>query len=98
MEFFSTNVEIRSRHYMFNWLHNRSFFEHEGFPDGVSVEGYSVLKSIHFKNDPNSICVELLNQEKIKLSYYVGVDWLNYEQRLAIHVEPKLNKEARQTD
>lgn len=79
---------------------NGHFYEHHNWyyaKEQVTIEQLLVIPNpIHFSNDPNKICVRISNDLKVETNYYVGVDWLN--EHKAIYVQPKLNRDAPQTD
>src|SRR5688572_5895715 len=59
------------------------------------------LQRIFFKNrrSENETCFEVYEdqgEKKIKLSYYIGLDWI--DERNAIYVEPKVNNGDKKTD
>jgi 5-methylcytosine-specific restriction enzyme subunit McrC len=55
------------------------------------------------KDKEPRFCFQLLQKEEtnyhLKLSYFIGVDWIDKEKTVPIYVQPKLNKESqKQTD
>jgi len=69
--------------------HNDSFV----LEDGLSNK----FKPIKFNNNEEANCVFFEPNNVLNTSYYVGVDWL-IEKEQAIYVQPKLNKEADETN
>lgn len=76
-----------------------SYIEHY---DNAIVGSHSFpLQRVFFKNrrSENQTCFEVYEYEglkKIKLSYYIGLDWIDNNN--AIYVEPKVNNEQGRTD
>jgi 5-methylcytosine-specific restriction enzyme subunit McrC len=83
---------------MFNLL---SYWEH--FDGKIEGSGHQLEKE-SYRYDFNKkrgadncyLIIYVESEYHISLSYFIGVDWIDKKQ--AIYVEPKLNKEALQTD
>ncbi len=74
----------------------KNFIEHhwwhykEVIPENILP---TIPKPLCFLARPDSICVQIQEGDRtIHTSYFVGVDWINEKQ--AIYVEPKLNKDS----
>jgi len=76
------------------------FFEHHNWhnePFVLAEVLSNKFKPITFKHKKDATCVFLEPGNILNTSYYVGVDWL-IEKEQAICVQPKLNKNADETD
>lgn len=84
---------------MSDLLLNKAFTEHHNFPHGEYISEKNLggnPNPILFYNKKDAICVEIKENRTLHTNYYIGVDWINENQ--AIYVEPKLNRDAMQTD
>ncbi len=74
---------------------DKHFSEHHKYPDGedISMLEIDLLPFKLFLNKTNCKCFEIKNKS-LHTSYYIGVDWLDEKNQLAIYVEPKLNKNS----
>lgn len=81
-------------------LFNKPFTEHHNHPYGVdvsSINNETIIQFIPFLKKEGYNCFEIKNNF-LHTSYYIGVDWL-IKNKLAIYIEPKLNKNStEQTD
>lgn len=74
---------------------NKHFTEHHNYPHGedISMLETDLLPFKLFHNKTECKCFEVKNNAR-HISYYIGVDWLDEKNELAIYVEPKLNKDS----
>jgi len=78
-------------------LFDKPLQEHHNSMEGEDISSVELLlKSIEFKNNPQKICVKVdRDKQRIYSSYFIGVDWIHFESKTYLYVEPKLNNTHR---